>query len=110
MKELIIRYPNGVMTLNIDNFFPCKIQDERKIFPLIHRWVPEEEQNLLWDSLSDMYGNYSYFAKEVSFEMETAKREGNMTRYRKSKREYSKYEALRKRCKRNIELLIGGMD
>ena len=54
MKVLQIDYENGSMVLFIERFFPCKLQDARKIFPLINRCCPDEDKEMLKAELLGM--------------------------------------------------------
>lgn len=108
MTDLTIRYPTGIMTFHVQEFFPCTITDARKAFPFINEWISEEDFNDLWDTLSAMYAHYYREAMKYQELMNAESWAKNKRKEKEFLAEYRKNETLRKRCKRNIELLIGG--
>lgn len=84
MKELELIYPHGRMVLYVERFFPCKLYDARKIFPMIRKYAKDEDINDLRAYLQEYIKN-----------IQTMK----LTDYQK--------QVLIKRAKRNLEMLGG---
>lgn len=84
MKELELIYPHGRMVLYVERFFPCKLYDARKVFPMIQKYAKDEDINDLREYLQQYIKN-----------IQTMK----LIDYQK--------QVLIKRTKRNIEMLGG---
>lgn len=84
MKELELIYPQGSMVLYVERFFPCKLYDARKIFPMIRKCAKDEDINDLREYLQQYIKNIQTM---------------NLTEKQK--------DVLRRRTKRNLELLGG---
>jgi len=84
MKELKLIYPHGRMVLYVERFFPCKLYDARKIFPMIRKYAGDEDINDL-----------RKYMQEYIKKIQTM----NLTEKQK--------EVHRRRTKRNLELLGG---
>ena len=108
MEKLIIKYPNGQMTFNVYAFFPCKIDVARKVFPFINKWISEDDFNALWDELSMMYEYFRCQSENAKEMRDRAEVNYRFTDKRHYNSKFTKYETLTKRCKKNIEILIGG--
>lgn len=46
-RKFKIVYPTGFMELNLTNFFPCTLDNARKIFSLIHKYSTEKDKQRL---------------------------------------------------------------
>jgi hypothetical protein len=108
MEQLELNYPRGRMVLYVKKFFPCEIKVARRVFPFIGKWATEEDFNLLWDYLTECYESYRREEAE-------SRQSADEARLRENERMFCYYtnrakesETLRKRTKRNIELLMGG--
>lgn len=108
MDKLTIIYPNGQMTFNVDYFFPCSVSVARKVFPFINKWISEDDFNALWDYLSVKYEYFLKMSEKGICPPEMSNGDTSLYNNKNLKRGYKKYEVLRIRCKRNIEILIGG--
>jgi vacuolar-type H+-ATPase subunit B/Vma2 len=108
MEKLVLNYPRGRMELYVDKFFPCKLNAARKIFPLIGKWATEEDFNDLWDYLTDRYAEYGYEAEDFRLCAEEARLKENDRMFCYYNTRAKESETLKKRTKRNIELLMGG--
>lgn len=84
MKELELIYPHGRMVLYVERFFPCKLCDARKVFPMIRKYAGDE----------DIYNLREYLQQYI-------KTIQTMKQTEKQK------EILVKRTKRNLEMLGG---
>lgn len=84
MKELELIYPHGRMVLYVERFFPCKLYDARKIFPMIRMYAGDKDINDL-----------RKYMQEYIKKIQTM----NLTEKQK--------KVLRRRTKRNLELLGG---
>lgn len=84
MKELELIYPHGRMVLYVERFFPCKLYDARKVFPMIRRYAGDE----------DIYNLREYLQQYIK-NIQTME----LTEYQK--------QVLIKRTKRNLEMLGG---
>lgn len=84
MKKLELIYPHGRMVLYVERFFPCKLYDARKIFPMIRKYARDE----------DIYNLRAYLQEYIkNIQMM------ELTDYQK--------QVLIKRTKRNLEILGG---
>lgn len=98
------------MELNVPEFFPCKIDVARKIFPFIGRWASDEDFDALWDHLTQEYEILRRKKEDSRLEAERAETVGNTQMQQFYLSECRKADVLLKRIKRNIELLIGGRE
>ncbi len=96
------------MELNVPEFFPCKIDVARKIFPFVGQWASDEDFDALWDYLSQQYEIQWKIREDSRTESERAGVSENMQMQEFYLSECRKADVLLKRIKRNIELLIGG--
>lgn len=86
MKELELIYPHGRMVLYVERFFPCKLKDARKIFPLIRRYADE-------DDIENLKKYMQEYMDGIAMSQLTERQK----------------EVLIKRAKRNLEMLGGGI-
>jgi vacuolar-type H+-ATPase subunit B/Vma2 len=108
MEQLVLNYPRGRMVFNVEKYFPCKLNVARKVFPLIGKWATEEDFDALWDYLTDRYAEYGYEARDFRLCAEEARLKENDRMFSYYNARAKESENLRKRTKRNIELLMGG--
>ena len=95
-------WETGQMTLNLDYFFPCPLNNVRKVFRLINEYATEEEKENLYRYLRirirecmEFLGEYG--DKIMDSEAPDRERYGN-ARYREKRTAYRRY-------KNNISLL-----
>lgn len=110
MDRLVLIYPRGRMELNVPEFFPCKLDVARKIFPFIGRWASDEDFDALWDHLTQEYELQRMIKEDSRLEADRAEAAENIQMQKHYLSEYRKADALQRRIRRNIELLIGGRD
>lgn len=110
MDKLVLIYPRGRMELNVPEFFPCKINVARKIFPFIGQWASDDDFDALWDHLSQMYEKQRMEKEKCRLKVDRARADGSGHIAERYESEYRKADTLQKRIRRNIEFLIGGRE
>ena len=118
MDILRIEWETGYMALNVKAFFPCKLQTAKKIAPLINRYCTEEDRAAL---LSELRGMAEFYQQEIQDEKDAHERlrrhyasMGSMAKPQELKAmkccetRIRTNETLKKRAKRNIDLIEGG--
>ena len=106
MERLRIEYKTGYMELNIEAFFPCKMQAARKAARLINSYCSDETRAALLSELREMADGYKALC-----DMYREKAEGlpaDSPELRHWRAQLNKTEALRRRMENNIRLISGG--
>ncbi len=104
MERIRINHDSGYLDLNIEAFFPCTIQKAKKVFPLINRFCPCGDRAALMAELTELEKGY-----EALYQMYEEKISALPPGSREAKRwntELRKTVTLRKRLRRNIDLLV----
>lgn len=117
MEILRIEWETGYMELSVKAFFPCKVQDAKKIAPLINRYCTEEDRAAL---LSELRGMAEFYQQEIQEDKDAHERlrrhyasMGSMAKPEELKAmkcceiRIKKNETLKKRVERNIDLIEG---
>ena len=108
MERLRIDYGTGYMELDIEAFFPCKMQVMRKAARLINLYCSDETRAGLLSELREMADGYRelcdmYRGKSKEFPADSTGR-----KYWNA--QFNKMEVLHKRMEGNIRLIKGGKD
>ncbi len=106
MELLRIEYATGYMELIVEAFLPCKLPVARKIAPLINRYCSDEVKNELLSELREMADGYQALCDMYEEKAEELPADLPMKRHWKA--QFNKTEILRKRMRRNIDLISGG--
>lgn len=53
-----INHPTGFVEVTLDGFFPCAVQQGRKLFKMVRRYCTEAEQRELHDELCALHDRY----------------------------------------------------
>jgi len=101
-KTLHIEYPAGYMDIRIEKFFPATLERAEKVFRLMRDYSRREDMKMVHDYLFEKLEGYIDICCDLSVTL-------SITTDRKTEREASEKlryaKKMRKRSKRNIELL-----
>lgn len=105
-KRIKICHPTGYMEVNMDQFFPCTLQEARKVFALVHKHSPEGDKNRLIDFLKNK--ERYCFRKMRLYAEQVMELQSTTSEYRELMRKFKEAKTLHQRMKRNIELYQEG--
>lgn len=106
MNELTINYKNGHMTFYVDRYFPCLVTVARKAYPLIRQYASAEDLLMLKKYLEDY--EQDCITQISSYARKANEHEYGTSQYRYCKARIRELKVLKKRTKRNLEILMNG--
>ena len=106
MERLRIEYKTGYMELNIEAFFPCKMQTARKAARLINSCCSDETRAALLSELREMADGYKAMCDMYREKVEGLPADSPELRHWRA--QLNKTETLRRRMENIIRLISGG--
>lgn len=103
MERIHIDHDSGYLDLNIEAFFPCSLQKARKVFKLINRCCPYGDRAALRAELLELAKGYEAMCQMYEDKISTLP--PGSKEIKPWAAELRKTVTLRKRLRRNIDLL-----
>lgn len=107
-KQIRINHSTGYMEVNMDQFFPCSLQEARKVFALVHRYSSDGDKQKLTDFLKNK--EKYCFRKMRLYAEQVMEFHSTTTEYRELMRKFKEAKNLHQRMKRNIEIYQEGRE
>lgn len=103
-SKLRIDFPTGYMNLNMEKFFPCPLNQAKKVFSLIHKYSSKVDKKRVINYLQGLENTYYLEMQEYAklakyYPMQSQE-------YRLYSAQFKESRKLRQRTIRNIEIFI----